>query len=362
MERTTSFRVDLVSPASPGTEDMRLPDDERQVTLHISALDERGLLDVGYTRQVEIYTHYLGTLSPEPGGEVEPVVATLAAGEAMVTLELPQPYGATFLWVEDVASAGATFATGTSPTLWYRDPFLVDVSTPVDETGLSALEHSPLEQKQVRVAASQHGAAGKLIVTAVYAQGYTVSDVDCSVSPCVAAPYAHMFVFTFGRPRAEDGTPIELGHEVAWVAGGVGEFNGYTELNFPQTELVDETPDLAALPEPVVVQAEWLQSPSGPTGMINLERVESGLIAVDGATVCPLDDEWVTFAQWKLDLGLGCGDPVNVITKGQVTDFLPEAHVGTQLPRVVGTLKSVNIGSFNVWIMLPRQLSDITLP
>jgi len=32
------------------------------------------------------------------------------------------------------------------------------------------------------------------------------------------------------------------------------------------------------------------------------------------------------------------------------------------MPRVVGTLRPVNVGSFNVWILYPRSMDDIELP
>ena len=93
------------------------------------------------------------------------------------------------------------------------------------------------------------------------------------------------------------------------------------------------------------------------------------LVAVEDAVVCPLDEDFDTFGQWKLDVGGGCppearqGDYVNVITKGQVNDFVPADHVGETLPRVVGTLRPVNAaGDFNVWILYPRSIDDIGLP
>ena len=40
--------------------------------------------------------------------------------------------------------------------------------------------------------------------------------------------------------------------------------------------------------------------------------------------------------------------------------FDPAAAVGQTLPRVVGILRPVNIGSFNVWIIYPRAMSDLS--
>ena len=97
---------------------------------------------------------------------------------------------------------------------------------------------------------------------------------------------------------------------------------------------------------------------------VQMERVEAALIAVDNATVCPLDDDFNTFSQWKLDVGKGCDEPINVISKGVVPDFNPGDYNGQVLPRVVGTLRPVNVagGAFNVWIMFPRDSGDVVIP
>lgn len=372
VEGTTSLAVTVETAFGFGSEETRLPDDARAITISVSALDELGELDAAFDAPVDVYTHFLGTLTPERGGGLAPVTVALVGGRAEgIPYTIPATFGETFLWVEDaVRAAGAgtpTYATGTSARLWYRDPFLVDVSKPVDDTLSNSLERSPLEGKQVQITASRYGAAGRLVITGVYSQGYTVSDVDCAATPCVSGAYDHVYIFTFGRPRAEDGTAIEVGHLVSWVAGGIGEFNGFTEFNFPQTLLLDpdemtedvET-DPSRLPEPAVLDPIWLTSPTGADGMINLERVESALVAVENGTVCPLDDEYTTYSQWKLDVGWGCSKPFNIITKGAVTGFEPSDYVGQVMPRVVGTLRAVNIGTFHVWIIYPRQLSDLT--
>lgn len=360
----TSLAIKLLSPASPGTEDDRLGDDARTVTIEVSSLGPDGELDPGFSGELDVFTHFLGTLTPDRSEDDAELHVTLAAGVGEATLEIPLAFGATYLWVEDARDADEgerqpTYATGTSDVLWFRDPFLDDLSRPLDETRLDALERSPLEQKQVRIDRSRHGALGHIVVTAVYAQGFTISDVRCEAGGCTAEAYDHMFVFSFGRPRSEEGVPIAIGHELAWVAGGVGEFNGFTELNFPQASLLAEAPNPALLPSAPTIDGAWLLSAAGPTGMINLERLESGLVTIEGGRVCPLDDDYTTYKQWKVDVGNGCGRAFNVITDGALPDFDPAAHVGDELARIVGSLRSVNIGSFNVWIVYPRRAEDV---
>lgn len=355
---TTSLRVTLTAPTDTGSFETRLPDTARAVTFSIEALDADGNPDP-LDATVDIYTHFLGSLTPRLEGGVPLASVNLIGGRAEgVSLDLPRAYGPTFLWAEQTRGDAPTFATGTSPTLWYRNPFVEDSQRPPDEMSLDALERSPLEEKQVNITTSRYGDAGRLVITGVYAQGYTLSDVQCQdaagTPPCVTGDYDHTFVFTFSRPEDEEHRGLVRGQVVTSLKGSISEFNGLTEVNFPRTAIADPAPTAGLLPEPTVLEASWLQT------RIEMERVEAALVAVDGATLCPLDEDFDTFKQWKLDLGLGCNNSINIISAGQVPDFDAAAHIGEVLPRVVGTLRPINIGSFHVWILYPRDLGDIT--
>ncbi|RMH44833.1 MAG: hypothetical protein D6689_01580 [Deltaproteobacteria bacterium] len=362
LEGTTSLRVDLIAPADPGTADRRLPDDARDVVVRVTALDAAGEVDTGFAADLRVFVHHLGSLTPElNSGEALATVAIAGGRTGDVALSLPRVFGPAFLWVEDAVGPNATFATGTSPRMWFRDPWLVDISMPEDETALDALFVSPLERKQVTVTQSRYGAEGRLVVTGVYAQGYTLSDVRCAdaagTPPCVAGDYDHIFVFTFSRPETVDGGDIRAGDVVAEVGGGVSEFEGLTEIGFPRTRIASGEHDPARIPAPVPIDPAWLDT------RIELERLEAGVVAVEGGVVCPLDDSFAEFGQWKLDVGKGCFDSISVSTLGQVPDFDPAAFVGRALPRVVGTLRPLNFASGgNIWLVYPRDLSDLTLP
>jgi hypothetical protein len=359
LEGTQSLHVQLVAPVDPGSVDARLPDDARAVTVRVFAIDADGQVDGSFTDDVEVYAQFLGSLTPELGRPPLARIALTAGRSEPTPLVLPPVFGPTSLWVED-GGEGATYATGTSPILWFRDPHVADIQTPRDEEALDALEASPLERKQVTVSASRYGARGRLVVTGTYAQGYTLSDVECAdeqgTPPCVSGHYDHLLVFTFSRPRDERGRGIVPGQLIDGFAGAVQEFNGLTEITFPQT-FVAGAPEVDArrIPAPVVIDPSWLSAP------IEMERRESGLVAVVDGRLCELDQDWATYKQWKLDLGRGCQRPINVITAG-VVELDPAAYVGQTLPRVVGTLRPVNIGSFHVWIIYPRSAADLTLP
>ena len=398
VEGTQSLRVTLVAPSDPGSADARLPagqdpgaDAARMITVSVEALDENAERDATVTRAVSVHAQFLGNLTPSLGQAPLATVPLTAGVSGNATVSLPPVFGPTFLWVEDSQGDEATYATGTSPVLWYRDPYVEDVQRPPDETALDALSTSPLQDKQVIVSASKHQPDGRFVVTSIYAQGYTVSDVQCGAGgapPCTPHDYGHVLVFSFSRPRDENGCDLEIGQVIDGFSGAVQEFNGLTELGFPQTFVASTTRmdeadnqhcdrvdvDPGRIPPPAPLDATGADS--WFTELIQFERNEGGLIAIDDGTMCggmpclpagfpvlcPLDNDYVTYKQWKLDVGLGCDSPVNVITSGVITTFDPALYVGQQIPRVVGSLRPVNIGTFNVWILYPRSAADLTLP
>ncbi|HMG53670.1 MAG TPA: hypothetical protein VK601_09310, partial [Kofleriaceae bacterium] len=145
---TQSIAVELVSPADPGAIDRRLPDGTNVVKVNLTAYDESHSIDTGFDRDVQVYVQFLGTVTPTPtlsdiSGHVTVPLATfhLSAGAVVnQTVTLPATLGPTTLWVEDGPKAKPdrtidpaytpTYATGTSPILWFRDPFIADIQRP----------------------------------------------------------------------------------------------------------------------------------------------------------------------------------------------------------------------------------------
>lgn len=359
---TTSLRVEVLSPADLGTPMTRLPATVDQAQVRVSAIGADGQPDIGFAGDVHVYVQFLGSLTPALGTAPLATITMSAGVSAPATIDLPPVYGPTTVWIED-DRAGGSYPTGVSPAFWFPEPKTRDLQQPRDEAGLAALSTSPLQNKQVTVTGSRHEANGKLVVTGIYAQGYTVSDVQCAdaagTPPCVAGDYDHMLVFSFSRPRDGQGRAITPGQFIDGYAGAVTEFNGLTEMGFPQTFADSDAADPALanparIPPPTTIAASWL------TTKIEFERNESGLVQVVAGTVCPLDADWDTFKQWKLDIGRGCGSPINVVTAG-VVDFDPARREGMPMAKVVGVLRPINIGTFNVWIIYPRDAADLTL-
>ena len=382
VQGTQSLKVDLVSPASGGSSTQRLPDTQRTLTINVTALGPDGEVDTTFDRDVQVYTQFLGTLTPKLT-ETPLTTFHVTAGKATgKTVMLPLALGPTTLWIDDGKDPDPTYATGTSPILWYRDPFIADLQTPKSETALDALSAIPLQNKQVSVDSSRYGARGRLVVTSVFSQGYTVSDVQCAdtngTPPCTAQAYDHAMVFSFSAPRGAHGEHILEGQTIEGFAGGVAEFNGLTEIGFPQTFTTDnEQVNKAREPAPVVADLETTVTPetwfdplsANGGGMINFERNEAGLIQINNAKVCDVanDTDYTTYKQWKLDPAgvggncMGNKKVINVITAGTVSEIDPPSLVGRTFIKVIGVLRPVNIGTFNVWIIYPRSSADLVL-
>lgn len=376
IEGTQSLEVGIVSPADLGSVDNRLPDTQRTITLNMTARGPDNNIDETFTKELRVYANFLGTLTPElpemPLATIDMVNGTATGA----VVQLPETvFGPTTLWIDDGSGVGPEYQhgaiAGTSPTIWFRDPYIVDLQRPRDEMALDALSVTPLQDKQVRVHTSRYGEDGRLVVTSTFSQGYTVSDVDCGpggAPPCTSQAYDHVLVFTFSSPRDQFGEPLVEGDVIESFGGGLSEFNGLTELGFPRTFLPEPkiAADKARMPAPVRLETSWFGSLSQPDGRINFERNEAGAIEIVDGYVCPLDDDYATYKQWKIDPS-GTGDKcqsddvVNVITVGSSFTTDPATLVGKRLPRVVGIVRPVSIGAFNVWIIYPRGASDITV-
>ena len=382
---TQSIEVEMVSPANPGTVNARLPDTQRMIVVNLRAKNADGDVDTSFTTSVRVYAQFLGTLTPSL--EDMPL-ATIAMtnGVAMnQTIALPTTvFGATTLWLDNGTGLGPDYqfgaVAGTSPTLWYRDPFISDLQRPRDEMALDALSTTPLSDKQIRVSTSRYGDRGALVVTSIFAQGYTVADVQCTTGgamptpPCTAGDYDHAMIFTFSAPRDQYGRPINEGEVIESFNGGLAEFNGLTEVGFPRTFIAapdSDTPpyvNRALMPPAVLFDLAWFGPLSSASGRINFERNEAGPIDIRNVKVCPLDDGpegvYTRYKQWSIDpsvAGDQCNSSnvINLITAG--TDFTTDPHtlVAKTLPKVVGIVRPVNIGSFNVWIVYPRGKDDL---
>jgi hypothetical protein len=193
------------------------------------------------------------------------------------------------------------------------------------------------------------------------------ADTDPSKSctpPCTSQNYDYIDVYSYSAPQDQDKRFLDEGQLVVGFAGGVSNFDGLIEIGFPQT-FVNGLADVHTECEPPAVVADftgdandWFAHP------INFKRNQAALIEIDNAKVCDLDDAFTTFNEWKLDpSGVGgiCSGKniIDIVTAGTV-DIDPSTLVGKTLPKLVGTLRPIMESGFNVWLVYPRTLADIT--
>ncbi|MEO8703471.1 MAG: hypothetical protein ABI867_25715 [Kofleriaceae bacterium] len=376
---TQSIEVTLVSPVDPGAPDRPLLDPAaRMVHLNLAAKDENNDVDTSFSANLQVYAQFLGTLTPEFGAVPLTTIQMTNGVATDALVNLPSVFGQTVIWIDNGSEPGPDYVhgsiAGTSPTLFFPDPFIKDLQTPRDLMGLDALTATPLQDKQIKIDSSRNGPNGRLVVTSVFAQGYTVSDCLCGeggAPPCTTGAFDHAMVFTFSAPRDGFGNDMVAGQVITGFAGGLSEFLGLTEVGFPQTFSADPVPDVdpARLPAPVVVDtATWFEGITDPNGIINFEKNEAAPIQVNNVKVCPLDEDFDTFKQWKLDptpggAGECSGDDLISVVSTGITGIDPAALVGSTLPRVVGVLRPLNFGgSGNIWLIFPRSIDDLTLP
>ena len=95
-----------------------------------------------------------------------------------------------------------------------RDPFLADISAPIAEDAHNAFTAGALSNKQVVVTGSRYGGNGRLVVTASYSSGYTISDVECQDAggspPCEADDYDHAVELASSCPHMRYGLRTEV--------------------------------------------------------------------------------------------------------------------------------------------------------
>ncbi len=378
-----TFQVDLVSPTDPGSETSRMSCGSGvagcSATVNITALDDHNNVVTSYNDTLQVYVQFLGTLSPylcfDTPGCTPLATVPMADGVANnVTIPLHSLFGPTELWFDDGADKNPSFATGTSTTLWYRDPFIADIRT-VDESSLTAYQAIPLENKNVAIGGSRNGSDGRLVVTSVFSQGYTLADVLCgpggappcafttNPDPAIGAPgYDAVEVFSYSQAEDDYGSAVHEGEVLTGFTGGATEFDGLVEIGFPQT-FTSTTPEVNTALEPpaVPIDITWFSS-----NMINFNRYQAAALEVDNATMCPIDADYANYKQWKLAVDGNCAPTnsnnwINVITEG-VVPIDPTMCVGKIFPRIVGILRPINIGSFHVWLIYPRSSMDLQLP
>ena len=211
-----------------------------------------------------------------------------------ITVPLVKAFGAAAVWIEEASTA----ALGTSPAIYFASPTIPDVQTPLDFMSSTFTWCSPWNGRHVIINRASVDPVskqrGNLVVTSVFGSAYVVADTGANFDPQKdTGGFNHMYVFTFGRPDSN----LSPGQPIASVSGNVSKFIGFTELNFPIQEF-----DYRAAKVPLPPVYELQKSDRGQN--LRLLRLAASTVKAHG-NVCNIvmDDQWIKFNQFVLDLG-----------------------------------------------------------
>lgn len=427
---TQTFRVKVVKvngaepPVAESPLDANTGDHDDTWEVEVTPLNEDGSeaeFD-GYVR-----------LSVEPGavtgvsGEGEPAGRNLlVSGKTLASVTVTGVYGDARLWIEDLGytpaeegktpacadgksndddvlvdfpadpgcafadddnEAEGTFAVGVSAPVHYALPRVIDVQ------GRGSTTPYPYEAITVQTTGKH-----ELIVTRISKDGFYATDLADQ-----ATGFNHLFAFNFSTPRN-----LRVCDRVTYLSGTVSEFFGFTELNFPSYDvdpLFEGEEDKCKVPEPVVLEPSMITAP------LEMERLESGLVRIEGYHVsqkfgpklalnnvfkedqtncdfngdgkidfeseaegscgnaCSDDDEcseWTSYlarGNYKVsktatnDMGATVLSVIQVQTDG-AREFNPVANRGTDVAAITGTLRNFSGGSLN-WTVEARCTDDV---
>jgi len=295
-------------------------------TLAIDAVD--GELFDGYV-QIRAVPGIVEHIDSDDSEVVRTSVIVRGGATTHVVAEITGAYGETRLWAEDVgfvfgaprsaacddgedndgdglydyptdpgcflrnddSEAEGTHAVGVTSIIPFVNPRLSDAQ------GCGPV--SSLERQVVTVD------QGLLYITAVTTNGFYVSDFgfmeggcDPATGCCEGGRWAHVYAYNFNTPYG-----LRVCDRLASVGGIIGDFYGFTELNFPSWTMYDidqdpdngltlmRTPPLDLGPEDCPITAHVLTD-QDILDMSIMESWEAGLVEIHDAVIPHIDD-WV---------------------------------------------------------------------
>jgi hypothetical protein len=389
-----SLRVVLHSPDPSMLGSPTAPVDVQTATFDVFALDELGQPVAG-DFDVRLFLSFggvkTGTVSAcgDAAPDATPIeVIHLTGGQLLNhTVTLPEAFGPSALWLDEPT----THATGASPTIFFRNPFISDVQTPPDLTAANASFCSNFNGRYVTVDQAKTG--GQLVVSSVFINAFVATDTSAGNY----GAFNNMFVYSFGAPPGD----IVPGRVLKDFSGNVSKFVGFTELNFPLFDQDDQAP-LATLPPPLQLAFADLSN------VPKLLGAAAGVVQYTGTECNPLppnpnhdptiqstDDQWLKYNGFVVDGDGTCDSFTNFaiqLPSKVLGTFDPLQNVGKTLT-VVGMLRNNSgqnpeldgsgqkiacsatapcskgtcmagycfKGSFNFWTLNPRSPADVTV-
>ena len=253
------------------------------------------------------------------------------------------------LMANDRSEAEGTSIASNSETIYFKTPTISDVQ--------GRGKASPFIHEEVEIN------RGQMVVTRIAPGGFYVTDIADKDG------YNSIYVYSYHTPPF-----LRVCDRITDLWGNVGEFYGFTELNFPtwSFEPWNEKRGPCAVPDPVVITPQMLKDrdkmESLEASLVRIENIVTGDTPVncdyngDGEvnycsgnpddpeckcrTRCEKDpfcteyNNYRTYKQWAAVLNNGKGPRIWVISGQSVPDFDPFKNGGRiKVRAITGTLK-----------------------
>jgi hypothetical protein len=342
------FRVTFPDPPGGESAQTQLPFTAEAFSVDVA------IEAIGYDREVmEDFTATIA-LKATPAQLLSTPFVLVQDGRASATVTMTRGFGQVRVWATDEGTdeTPGSYATGVSPTIWFDYPTIAQVQAS-DSTVESPMEHT---YAHMRGWDEAHADPRDMRVTAVTNDGFYVTDLN---EP--PGSYNSMFAFTFSRPEG-----VHEGMRLRRLSGIVEEFLGFTELGFPDWDIVDslDEPEPADLPSGIACDSP------------EMEKWESSLVTVHnlmsdfrGGGECA---DYVEFGQWPALLNDRRGFPVqcqggdvriSVVNVNTVPSFaFPEcANFSPPAVRTLSSLTGIlrhNRNASPPWILEVRDCMD----
>lgn len=391
--RVDTLEVQLLDPPPSGLGSPANPVSVNQATFNIVVRDALGNV-VPKDLSVDVFISFGGiktgadsACGADASGNNPIERVQLVAGRLMShTVQLPNAYGATSVWIDEPNS----HATGASPTIYFRNPLIPEVQTPPDPTAMNATFCSPFNNKFVIIDKASPG--GQLLVGSVFSGAFTVVDTG-------ATTFNSIYLYAFGKPPPY----IVPGRLLKSFSGNYSKFVGFTELNFPLFSADMTAPvDPSLLPPPVVLSARDLGNNARLLGYDAATVQYSGTICnplpanpAHDVNIQKTIDSWNKFNEFVIDADGSCAaftnfttqlaakvmgtfDPLQNIGKTITVTGMLQNHSGQnpildpngnivsctpQMPCQRGTciMGECYKNAFNFWSIIPRSADDISV-
>ena len=361
-----------VCPANPGAVDLGLPEREidRSQSFYmaqVTAIDSLGNVYPNYNGTANVHIQFEGSVTPARGTGVPPL-ATLpfVNGQACLTLAIPQAFNQTAIWVEDppvYTQTGASpnqravsgsYALGASEAIYRPAPLITDIQYTND----AVYQTSGLNNKHVIVNSGTGGSP--MVVTYVTTSYFTVTDLG---APGPDHAWGSLELYTYSQPFG-----VKVGQTVSGLNGGVSNYLGLPELNFPIWGWDNATPDLSLIPAPHRVYYADI-----PQTIAKMAPYKSAIVTVksdstDTWVVCALRGNALTsyykYQEWLISAPSGdCSswsESMDVVSTASLPNFDPIANAGKKICSLSGILTVVvPAAHVNLWTITPRDASDL---